>query len=932
MKLQKKLFTSLGILLLGCSSNPQIDLDQDISGLDNGDKLMVVDCLLPAQIRKLGQLGVFATARRPIKTTASECEIRGGEYVAYDRANYATALKIWLPRAKAGDAEAQAYVGEIYEKGLGLMPNYQLAVQWYQKAAQQGNTRAQINLGYLYERGLGVEKDIAKAMQWYQKSSGLEKVNLPYAATIETSSESEMSKEIQFLKTELKNSRNEAKRLSRQLDQIQAKLKQGQKNIVTSNKTLAKSKQLLKKATQESNQPEIIRLKQLIQNKEQEIAAQKLSISELTREYQNKFETLKIRLEETEKRARQYADDLKRHKTAASEAQLKLLEVEAKLARTEKRLLGMKQLANNEAQQVAEQQKSDKKLSDYSGPDEHKDLQNAIAALKEIKQEKNQQQELIDRLKEEKNLYRQSIDNLKNQIGQSMVSSEQMKKLQAELQKQKLAANQSKAKLKQQQEELQSTESRLASLEKNYQELLEIQAMEKQAAEKKAAILLSQKTKQHEQALARFQKSQEKLTQQQKMISQLERERQQYEEKIKQLQQQVKSQKLAEKPKIEIIDPPFVLVRGTPTVTLRSVVKKRDIIGKVTASNDLLSFMVNDRKSEIDEQGLFQTTVNLVDTETPVHVVAIDRNGARASLDFILSLGKAIETKQRISDKTAPVKMVQPWKSLDFGQYYALVIGNNNYKKIPALDTPVNDATVVSNVLKDKYGFKTKLLINASRYQILSELNKLRAKLTEKDNLLIYYAGHGELDKVNMRGHWLPVDADADNTANWISTVAITDILNTMSVKHIMVVSDSCYSGAMTRSSLARIEAGSDSIKKSKWLQAMLKARSRTVLTSGGLKPVMDGGGGKHSVFANAFIRALSQNDTLLEGQSLYRKVSAGIVAIAAEYGIEQVPEYAPIRHAGHESGEFFFVPRNIHSAHQNLSLQFPLLLEREKG
>ncbi len=912
MKISRKLLISLWVLLLGCSSNPKVAFDQDTASQDNGDKLMVVDCLLPAQIRKLGQLGVFATARRPIKTTASECEIRGGEYVAYDRANYATALKIWLPKAQAGEAEAQAYVGEIYEKGLGLTPNYQLAAQWYQKAAKQGNTRAQINLGYLYERGLGVEKDIAKAMQWYQKSSGLEKVDLPYAATIETSADSEMSKEIQFLKAELKNSRNEAKRLSSQLDQIQAKLKQRQKNIVVSSETLAESKQLLKKATEEANQPEIFRLKQLIQNKEREIALQKQSIAELKKQYQDKFASLKIKLNETEKRAKQFAEDLKKHKTAASEAQLKLLEVQAKLARTEKRLLGMKQSARNETKQFIEQQKGSEKPSDYDGPDEHRDLQNALVTLEKIKQEKAQQQELIDRLTEEKNLYKQSIDNLKNQIGQSMVSSEDLKRLQAELQKQKLAANQSQLKLKQQQEELQSTESKLVSLEKNYQELLEIQAMEKQAAEKKAAILLSQKTKQHQEAMARVQKSQEKLTQQQKIISQLERERQQYEEKIKQLQQEVKSQKLAEKPKIEIIDPPFVLVRGTPTVTLRSVVKKRDIIGKVTASNDLLSFMINDRKSDIDEQGLFQTTVNLVDTETPVHVVAIDRNGARASLDFILSLGKAIEINQRASEKIPRVKMAQPWRTLNFGQYYALIIGNNNYKKIPALDTPVNDATAVSNVLKEKYGFKTKLLINATRYQILSELNKLRAKLAENDNLLVYYAGHGELDKVNMRGHWLPIDADADNTANWISTVAITDILNTMSVKHIMVVSDSCYSGAMTRSSLARIEAGADPVKKSKWLQAMLKARSRTVLTSGGLKPVMDGGGGQHSVFANAFIRALSQNDTLLEGQSLYRKVSAGIVAIAAEYGIEQVPEYAPIRHAGHESGEFFFVPRNI--------------------
>jgi len=789
MKTYNKLLAFLLVLLLGCTKTSQSVLDQKIASTENGDSLMIVDCLLPAQVRKLGQLGVFATARRPIKSTASECEIRGGEYVAYDRSNYATALKVWLPKAQAGEPEAQAYVGEIYEKGLGLTPNYQVAAQWYGKAAEQGNTRAQINLGYLYERGLGVNKDLAKAMSWYQKSSGLEKLDLPYAATIETSSKNELSKEIQFLKTELKNSRNEAKNLTSQLEKIHDQLKQRQQSIVVSNDALVETQQLLKKATEQANQTEIARLESVAFKKQQEIKTQQQSVVQLKQQYQGKFENLKTKLDETEKRANQFADDLKRQKTVASDAQLKLLNTQAQLASTEKRLLDLKRIAPTKTDRLAKQ--------------------NTIA-------------------------------------------------------------------------------------------------------EKKAEILLSKKTKEHQGAIARLQKSQEKLAGQEKLISQLESEKSQYAQTIKQLQKQVDRENFADKPKIEIIDPPFVLVRGMPTVTLRSMVKKRDIIGKVSTTNELLSFMVNDQKNEVDDQGLFQTSIKLTDTETPVEVVAIDSNGSRASLDFILSLGKAMKMNQRTTEKLPRVKIDQPWRSLDFGQYYALVIGNNNYKTLPTLDTPINDSTAVAKILKKKYGFKTKVLQNANRYQILSELNKLRAKLNEKDNLLVYYAGHGELDKVNMRGHWLPVDADADNTANWISTVAVTDILNSMSVKHVMVVSDSCYSGAMTRSSLARIEAGTDSGKKSEWLKAMLKARSRTVLTSGGLKPVMDGGGGQHSVFANAFIKALNGNDTLLEGQTLYRKVSAGIVAIAAEYGIEQVPEYAPIRHAGHESGEFFFVPRKL--------------------
>jgi len=50
---------------------------------DTSDDLLIVDCLLPGQIRKLGRQMTYLTPRRPIKTTAKDCEIRGGEYVAF---------------------------------------------------------------------------------------------------------------------------------------------------------------------------------------------------------------------------------------------------------------------------------------------------------------------------------------------------------------------------------------------------------------------------------------------------------------------------------------------------------------------------------------------------------------------------------------------------------------------------------------------------------------------------------------------------------------------------------------------------------------------------------------------------------------------------------------------------------------------------------
>jgi uncharacterized caspase-like protein len=136
------------------------------------EDLYIVDCLLPGQVRRLGNR-TYLTPRRPTRTTAQDCRIRGGEYVAYDRADYKTALKVWLPAAEAGEADAQNAVGEIFEQGLGTEPNYDLAFVWYQRAAEQGHKAAQVNLATLYETGRGVEQDKTAALNWYRRAWGI---------------------------------------------------------------------------------------------------------------------------------------------------------------------------------------------------------------------------------------------------------------------------------------------------------------------------------------------------------------------------------------------------------------------------------------------------------------------------------------------------------------------------------------------------------------------------------------------------------------------------------------------------------------------------------------------------------------------------------------------------------------------------------------
>ncbi len=137
------------------------------------DDLLIVDCLLPPTVQRLGNAVTYLRARKAVKTSAQDCRKRGGEYSEPGHETFADLMKVWLPAANAGDTEAQTNLGEVFERGRGGAPQPELAAQWYRKAAEAGNGRAQVNLASLYERGLGVPKDPAQALAWYGRASGL---------------------------------------------------------------------------------------------------------------------------------------------------------------------------------------------------------------------------------------------------------------------------------------------------------------------------------------------------------------------------------------------------------------------------------------------------------------------------------------------------------------------------------------------------------------------------------------------------------------------------------------------------------------------------------------------------------------------------------------------------------------------------------------
>lgn len=267
---------------------------------------------------------------------------------------------------------------------------------------------------------------------------------------------------------------------------------------------------------------------------------------------------------------------------------------------------------------------------------------------------------------------------------------------------------------------------------------------------------------------------------------------------------------------------------------------------------------------------------------------------------------KVVGTHASKADRVAalpPTITSMPAGGTDFGTYHALIIGNNAYSQLKPLRSAVADAKRVDAILREHYGFKTRVLLNAKRAGILLALAEMRRQLTPRDNLLIYYAGHGTQDVQADEGYWLPVDAQRDNPSQWISNASVVAEIRATRAKHVLVVADSCFSGKLTRGLKPRIVTDG-------YLDRMASRIARTALTSGGLEPVLDGGGrAGHSVFSTAFVDALLVNTGVTDAAQL-----VGFIRHRVYLESDQLPEYGDIRRAGHAGGDFLFVRQSRQS------------------
>jgi len=329
----------------------------------------------------------------------------------------------------------------------------------------------------------------------------------------------------------------------------------------------------------------------------------------------------------------------------------------------------------------------------------------------------------------------------------------------------------------------------------------------------------------------------------------------------------------------------IVVVPTLPFVQINGIAKDDSTVSEVT---------VNGQRVEVDDSGRFSVNLPVKSGRNEVLVIARDDSKNEAEKMFWL------ETQDTTQTEIPPPPTATG--KLKTGRYHALIIGINDYKHLPKLETAVNDAREVDRLLRDRFGFTTTLILNATRSEIMNGFNRARETLSADDNLLVYYAGHGEFDKSVSKAYWLPKDAQPDNDTEWIIVDNITTNIRRMATRHVLVVADSCYSGTLTRSALTKLTTSEE---KTKFLEKMHQRTSRTLMASGGNEPVADGGGGGHSIFAKVFLRALGnvQEDVFTAEQLFHGYIKESVAGSA-----EQVPEYNIIKNSGHQGGDFVFI------------------------
>ncbi len=314
------------------------------------------------------------------------------------------------------------------------------------------------------------------------------------------------------------------------------------------------------------------------------------------------------------------------------------------------------------------------------------------------------------------------------------------------------------------------------------------------------------------------------------------------------------------------------------------------IEGIVTDEEGVKSLKVNQQEILVLPGGRFEKLVMLTGLDS-IHFEVVDNHDKLEIISF--SVSKPINSSFAVHDRVLG----------EVGEYYALLIGVNEYEEsvLSDLDNPISDMESITEVLQKNYTFKEDNIVqltNAKRRDIINALDQLSSRVTARDNLLIFYAGHGYWDSKSEVGYWIPSDGKRNSKAEWFRNSTLRDYLKELNTKHTLLVADACFAGGIFKAREVSLDYNESTSTRA--VRQLYQLNSRKAMTSGTLTKVPD-----KSVFTKYLVKRLKDNTKkYLPASELFHNLRLAVINNS-----NVVPQFGTIQNVGDEGGgDFIFI------------------------
>jgi hypothetical protein len=217
------------------------------------------------------------------------------------------------------------------------------------------------------------------------------------------------------------------------------------------------------------------------------------------------------------------------------------------------------------------------------------------------------------------------------------------------------------------------------------------------------------------------------------------------------------------------------------------------------------------------------------------------------------------DVSQALSDEVEVTYGPEGGATAAKGTLYVLAIGVNAYPGRLKLDAAVPDAQALTKAFRQHsrplfQDVNVKLVLdqNATRRNILSELDALQREAKPGDVVVVFYAGHGD-SKLTGELHLVPVDADLKNLAGTgVSGETLRAKLGNLPCTTLVIL-DACYSGSFSAGKKkGALPTGADKLVREFMYDDML------VVMCGAAKDQEAGEEQGHGYFTRALVEGLS--------------------------------------------------------------------------